>query len=215
MGMPDSQAARVDLPHTQETLQQDDPIAGALLTFLDGVTFYKPQTVYISTPITTGPWFYEELARRGGRGAIDDLPPRLLDEVRGAAIAVNRRATLEALASIKDELPAYNFINPANLQVAAWSQGQYISFWIDVIERSAGQVVLSPGWSYSTGCTHECAKAISHGIATLDHRLRPVTREDAVGQVAAAIAHVRALGLEPASLVDAGKDFQSKVEETT
>ncbi|WP_345528292.1 hypothetical protein [Nocardioides endophyticus] len=167
------------------------------------MTFYRPKTVYVSTPITTGPWFYEELARRGAHGRIEDIESGLLDVVRDHAIAHNAAITAETIVEANSRLPEHNFINPANLVVATWSQAQYISFWLGFIERAAGQVLLSPGWAYSTGCTHEFAKAVTDGLSVVDHTFAPLSLHDGLQHSRQAIAHIKELGLEPTSLMEA------------
>ena len=187
---------------------RDDPIGGALLTFLEGVHFHRPSTVYISTPITTGPWFYAELAQRGARGEVEKLQPSLVSPVRKVAMAHNREVTHESLLRLMELLPAHSFINPANLHVASWTQDQYIRFWLQVIERSVGRVVFSPGWEYSTGCTHECARAIAQGIPTFDTHMEPIPPRAAFNAVNQAIGTIEKMGLEPSGLIEAVKGLE-------
>jgi hypothetical protein len=194
-----------------EPRRQEDAVTAALLTFVDGITFYRPLTVYFSTPVTTGPWFYEALAQAGAQGAVDSIPSHLLESVRAEAVAQNLTLSAITAVRIRERLPKHTVINPSMLEVSEWTQQQYIQFWMDVIDRSVGKVVLGPGWGFSTGCTLECARSMALGIPVLDQYLEPITAVEAFEIVQHSIDSILANGLTPSGLLSAAAVLEKLV----
>lgn len=177
-----------------------EPLADSVLeTFLEGLHLYRPKTVYFSTPITTGLWFYEELLARGAQGAVQDLPEQLTSEVRRESMRRHVSAASESVAQLKLRLDEHNFINPATLQ-ARWSQQRFLDFWVRVIEKYAGQIVLAQDWAYSTGSSYECLRALKVGIPLFEFEGNPVTAVDAREAVYQAVSGLEHRGLVPTSL---------------
>lgn len=71
-------------------------------------------------------------------------------------------------------------IDPAPFVASQWSQADYRRFWLQVIEKKVGCVVLAPDWAWSHGCAVECAHALLCGIPVTSVEGRLITREKAI-----------------------------------
>jgi hypothetical protein len=123
------------------------------------------ETVYISTPITTGPRLLEWLAahnRESGTN-LDAESELVRQEVIDDNVA--RLAPLRANVSSK---PGIHVIDPTVLEVPGWAQWEYHRFWAEVLTSYVDRVVFADGWHLSTGCTVEYAVALAHGIPASD-----------------------------------------------
>jgi Domain of unknown function (DUF4406) len=180
--------------------QRNDPSEAALRSFLDGLALYPPRTVYLSTPVTTGRWFYEQLLDAGAQGRVEDLPVALVEPVAAASVRRNASTSTDNFEALKARLPDHNLINPAALQ-ADWPQEQFLDFWVAVIYRFVGKVVLAPDWQYSTGASFECAMAMKRGIPVVTFDLEPITPQSAEEQLQDAISDLKGRGLVPSQLI--------------
>jgi hypothetical protein len=83
--------------------------------------------------------------------------------LREAVIRPNELDIRRAAQRLRVTLP-FPVIEPASLYVSHWSQEDYHSLWVRVIERFADRVVFMPGWQYSAGCAAEFQRAVERGI---------------------------------------------------
>lgn len=120
--------------------------------------------IYCCGPITSGKAAFEWLvANELHSTSFDDLLPTVRQQFTKEVISRN----LEALRSVAERLRVErrcSVINPAGVPpITGWSQGQWRGFWCAVIERYAFEVVMLPGWEYSTGAAGEFACALRLG----------------------------------------------------
>lgn len=110
------------------------------------------QVVYLSGPITTGPR-YVRLLRQGKSSAasMEQLRRKNIDDIL---------LNVQRLRKQRHEI----VIEPASLNLPAWSQSDYHLLWEHLIERHVALIILMPGWEYSAGCAIEFAHASKHGI---------------------------------------------------
>lgn len=171
-----------------------DESARVLRSFLNGLVLDRARTYYLSTAVSTGRWFYEELLRRGVRGSIDEVPRDLMALVKPTAIAHNRAITEAAFTRLQGRAPHANFINPAAL-LADWTQSEFLSFWVEVLDRYVGTIVMTPDWEYSTGAAFECLTSIRNGIPVETIDGDPIDRDDAREAVLSAVSDLHGRGL--------------------
>ncbi len=181
-----------------------------LESFLEGLHLPRARTIYLSTPVTTGRWFYEELLARGARGPLDDLPAALTNAVRTLSMQRNLKNSQDAVRALRTRRPGHNVINPATLQ-AEWTQHQFLDFWVRIIEKYAGEVVLANDWAYSTGCSFECARALRSGIPVSSFDGHPVDLAGSITLVGAAVADLESNGLEPEGLSNVLEELHSMI----
>ncbi len=138
----------------------------------------SPLTVYLSTPITTGP---RHLAYRLEAALDPSIRIEERDrEVARELTAENLRALEPIKAHVRSVLPAgAQVIDPTELDEPAWGQRDYHRFWIEVIRRFAEVVVFADGWEYSTGCSLEFATAVALGLPMFDSRIQRLDRSGA------------------------------------
>ncbi|MEY9885572.1 hypothetical protein [Bradyrhizobium sp. USDA 329] len=151
--------------------------------------FAGTSIVYLSGPITTGPRFvrwYSEV----GKSLADRS--EYAKALREHVIEPNNKDLQAAATRLRLRLRE-PVLEPASLNIAEWSQVDYLTLWDRVIERFAGRVVLLPGWNFSAGCAAELSRAIRKGlpIETIDGSSISVAQaiellSDAAGQVAQA-----------------------------
>jgi hypothetical protein len=79
--------------------------------------------------------------------------------------------------------------------VEGWEQPDYHTFWLDVIDTFAREVVFCDGWHFSTGCCIELARAHSRGLSLRDEQLSPLTHDKAATLLESAIEQMRQAGL--------------------
>lgn len=185
-----------------------DPQGAALTSFLEGVFLDRDRTAYLSTPVTTGRWFYEELANRGARGQVRLTAAELVREVKGEAMRLNAAASDRAIRQLLTDLPEYNIINPATLQ-ASWSQRQFLTFWLRIINRYVGTLIVADDWEYSTGSSYECLTALKLGIPVLTLSLSPVSALEAGEAVQGALDELASLGLAVGELEEVARQFET------
>jgi hypothetical protein len=89
-------------------------------------------------------------------------------------------------------------LEPASLFVEGWTQRDYHSLWIRVIERFAASVIVMPGWEYSVGSVIEFYAAIARliPVKTLNNNLVDVERGVALIERAAGEFHEHGISAE-------------------
>lgn len=139
--------------------------------------FAGTSIVYLSGPITTGPRFVSWF-RTTGKLLVNDQP-LYSKALREQVIEPNNRDLQAAAAHLRLQIRE-PVLEPASLNVAEWSQRDYLALWDQVIERFAGRVVLLPGWNFSAGCAVEFHRAIKKGLPVETFDGSPVTVAQAV-----------------------------------
>ena len=130
-----------------------------------GCVVANSHATYVSGPITTGNRFsawYVSAGRHLGLGS-----QQYLLRLKGDVIQPNERA-IHRVASRIRERASVPVIEPASLAVSEWSQQDYLSFWLRVIQKFASTVVLVSGWEFSVGCATEFRFASSLGLPISD-----------------------------------------------
>lgn len=128
---------------------------------------------YVSGPITTGlRWIRAlEAGTDAGRPVIEAN----CETIRVAARQL-RSQTAEPV------------LEPASLHVDGWSQEDYLTLWMTLIERHASRVAFVEGWSYSIGCSLEFERAVAHNIATQTLDGQPICRQGGASLIRQAAA---------------------------
>lgn len=136
-------------------------------------TFGDTRVIYLSGPITGGPLLLEGATRS--------------EAVRRNCAEL--RATAERLRRERNEI----IVEPGSLDIAGWSQPNYLALWGDFIERRAKLVLFMPGWEYSVGCTSEFLRAQKRNVRTETISGSAIGIDDAIGMINAAIARIMAI----------------------
>lgn len=135
------------------------------------------RTIYLSTPITTGPRYLEW--RISTTHVLSEGDEAYARELKQQVIVENLSRVKPLLARVKKTHEDYLVIDPTELEMSNWSQGDYHRFWAEVIWQLADVAVFADGWHYSTGCALEYAVAVRKEIPCLDSGLRPLVPEHA------------------------------------
>jgi hypothetical protein len=152
-----------------EPPQDPANLAETLLEAMGAVLGDRRDACYVSTPITTGPEFVAWWLAQGS--TLNRHDPAYQDEV-GLVVRRNIEA-VRPLVQLVERTFNRPVIDPTRLgSIAAWQQPDYHQFWVLVIQRFAGMVVLADGWQYSSGCSLEFAAAVTAGLPTLDAALQ-------------------------------------------
>lgn len=136
--------------------------------------FAGSPVAYLSGPITTGIRQIERI-----RSGETDR------EAKHAIIRENSQALIETAQELRAKRLEV-IVEPASLNVAEWSQADYLQLWEDFIERHVRLIIFMPDWEYSIGCATEFARAVMHDIRTETVSGSPITAEDGVALLTAA-----------------------------
>jgi hypothetical protein len=162
---------------------REEPLAEHLLTILESVL--EPRSAaYAAGPVT------------GGRIAYTAEAPLEPAEVRRR----NRRALTEFCVALRKRL-SIPVIDPGVLYVPEWTNAQYNSFFLKVLERYGREAWFLDGWEYSRGATGEYVWAVEHNRPCFNAVGKPLLPEDAAQALAEAGQRLRQLGL-PRQWVD-------------
>lgn len=121
------------------------------------------ETIYLSTPITTGPRLLDALSKNP-----ELAPDASIDAVREEVIRENLRRLTPLRQRIHSKHPEAHVIDPTILDVQGWTQADYHRFWVEVIRTYVDRVVFADGWELSTGCAVEYATALELGLPSFD-----------------------------------------------
>ena len=151
------------------------------------------RTIYLSTPITTGPRYLEWRRASIASGTLsrDDEQRQ-----RAAVMSENLRRLAPLRQRLSDGFDDARVIDPTELDVPSWSQADYHRFWVEVISRFADLIVFADGWEYSTGCSYEYACALVRGLDVLDASLTPLVPARTHELLAEACSSLEAAGLD-------------------
>lgn len=123
------------------------------------------ETIYLSTPITTGP---QLIAFLSGSGASLRADASGVEDVRKEVVRENLSRLKPVRNRVRKSNPNAHIIDPTSLEVSDWSQSDYHRFWIEVIRRYADRIVFTDGWELSTGCVLEFAAGLELGLPMTD-----------------------------------------------
>jgi hypothetical protein len=82
-------------------------------------------------------------------------------------------------------------VEPGSLNIANWSQDEYLELWEQFIERHVRLIIFMPGWEYSIGCAIEYARATTHNIPAESISGATITVDDAIALLRAAETDLR------------------------
>ena len=131
----------------------NSPLHRAILEAWD-CAFAGTPVAYLSGPITTG-------LRQIERVRTGDVAP----DGKRAVIIENSTALIETAKQLRAERSLI-IVEPGSLNIADWSQADYLSLWEALIERHVALIIFMPDWQYSIGCAIEFRRAIIHDIRT-------------------------------------------------
>lgn len=165
-------------------------------------------SVYISTPITTGPIFIKWLHEKGQYLSPDS------DAYETSLKAEVILPNIQRATSVIELLRWHHtglIISPTGLEVPGWSQSSYHNFWTNVLSRYAQRAIFLNGWEYSSGCTIEFEIAQKHGIDCVDEELRTISIAKGLGLIQDAILQIQAVGGTAASLEESSKKLHKYI----
>lgn len=156
------------------------------------------KTVYVSTPITGGQRLYDFLEERGVASK-NELPPADRAAYAREVVKANVRKAEKRAEQLRSSGMAV--INPTAVAIPKWGQTDYNRNWVEVLSKiNLAAVMLCPGWQLSYGCLLEVRTALDRGVPVNDEKNRPVTRDNALRRVTAAVNEVREKGMKVADL---------------
>lgn len=158
---------------TRKVVRELSPLHATILEAWDCAFTGAPVT-YLSGPITTGLRQVERL-RVGDAGK----------EGKSEVIRENSDDLKAAAKKLRAER-AIALIEPASLNVADWSQADYLALWEALIERHVRLIIFMPDWEYSIGCAIEYARAVMHDVRTETVSGSLIGIEDAIALLSAA-----------------------------
>ena len=148
-------------------------------------------SIYISTPITTGPLFVEWTAQnRQILEGINDAEYQTLFKAEVILPNVQRAASI--IEKLRWQLTG-SLINPTGLNVPGWPQYYYHLFWTEVLRQFAQRVIFLNGWEYSRGCTIEFKVAQECGIDCIDEALFPINILEGVKLIGKSIKAIKSI----------------------
>jgi len=166
-----------------------------LLAMLSTVAAAR-SSVYVSTPITSGrrlaDWFEN-------RDPQPDISHPEYQEFQRKVAKLNSEHARTVIQQLRN-IFAKTLIDPTALKdIEGWIQNDYRYFWAKVIEQYADTVVFLDGWQFSNGCAYEflIANRTRPAPAIINEDLKPLTLEDGVRLVEAAVQELRRSKLQP------------------
>jgi len=133
---------------------------------------------YVSSPITTG--------RR--------LTARDTAEARDEARRENLAHSREVVGRLRSVLEGV-VIDPAAMEdQPGWTQCDYRTLWVRVIERYVCKAVFVDDWQYSKGCALEFLACVRLHIPTLTERLAPISPAEGQELIRSAATLMRSKG---------------------
>jgi len=151
-----------------------DQVTKAILDALRCVGANKG-TIYVTVPITSGLREFTLMSKLGirDRSIRTRFNERWLREVKEPNEADARAYTL----MVQVQSPNRLVLNPAELQVADWSQKQYNDMWDAVLADFCDKLVVSPYWAFSSGGRMEVQRMFVLNRRVEDIFGNPVTKE--------------------------------------
>jgi hypothetical protein len=165
-------------------------------------------SVYISTPITTGPVFVNWLHEKGQY--LNPDSDAYETSLKAEVILPNIQRATSVIELLRWHHTGL-IISPTGLEVPGWNQSNYHDFWTSVLSRYAQRAIFLNGWEYSSGCTIEFEIAQKHGIDCVDEELRTISLAKGLGLIRDAIIQIQAVGGTVASLEESSKKLQKYI----
>ena len=164
----------------------------ALLNVLASVVEGRTAT-YVSAPITSGKRYLDWHAQRGKD--TNESQPTYRDVHSREVIKPNRVHAQQVVQKIRRSLAGVLIDPTAFDDIPGWTQDDYRDFWSQVIKKYVNSVIFINGWEHSNGCSYEFFIAQRNGITTLDEDFHPLTFEQGLELIQAAINEMRRQGL--------------------
>ncbi|WMD22723.1 DUF4406 domain-containing protein [Achromobacter seleniivolatilans] len=163
-----------------------------------GCVVTNSQATYVSGPITTGNRFsawYASTGRNFVMGSQEYLLRLTSDVIQPNEKAIHR------VASAIRERSSVPVIEPASLAVPDWSQQEYLSFWLRIIQKFVSTIVLVSGWEFSVGCATEFRCASRLGLPILDELGNCVGSQQGEALITAAATRIEQIAEGAAPLI--------------
>jgi Domain of unknown function (DUF4406) len=129
--------------------------------------------------------------------------------LRGDVIQPNEKAIHRVASSIR-ERSGVPVIEPASLAVPEWSQQDYLSFWLHVIQKFASTIVLVSGWEFSVGCATEFRFASGLGLPIVDEAGNLVDALQGEALIAAAAMQIEQIAGGAAPLIQLAQVLRNR-----
>jgi hypothetical protein len=159
----------------------------------------KERATYVSGPITTGLRFVDWFLRTGSSLQEDAAAYHsalMVNVIRPNASAITNIAEI---LRAKSSVPT---IEPASLMMESWDQKTYYEFWMAVIDRYVGQVIVIDDWQFSVGCAVEVKFALERGIQVETLQGKAVTCQTGNDLLLTAAADIEGRGARSVRLMD-------------
>lgn len=154
------------------------------------------RSIYLSTPITTGPRLLRWLARN--REAAESVIASGSGElVREEVVKENVSRLGPLREKLRADYPDCYLIDPTTLEVPGWRQWEYHRFWAEVLIAFADEIVFADGWHLSTGCTVEYIVGLLFDIPMSDSSRTPLVPARATQLLERASSDLEAAGRDP------------------
>lgn len=173
--------------------------ANALQSFTRCLGARDSHEVYLSAPITTGQAFVSWRHSYGSHVGVENEQYASLHYEHVISTNLTRVAPL--VKNLREKFPDRLVIDPTSLEdIPGWSQGDYLAFWCDLIEKFAAMVVFADGWHFSTGCVTEFATALRTNKRVCTQSLAPLTQDEGIQMISKAIREFDRLHVDSGSL---------------
>jgi hypothetical protein len=168
----------------------------ALLNILGSVIVGR-SAAYVSAPITSGRRLAHWLSSRNVE--FDPSHPESYAEFQREVLEPNCEHAQDIIRNLRTKFPNV-VIDPTALKdIDGWTQDDYRCLWARVIEQYATTVVFIDGWQFSNGCSYEFLvsyqSATDHCPLVLDENLQPLTPDQGLTLIRAAINELKEKGL--------------------
>jgi hypothetical protein len=161
--------------------------------------------VYVSAPITSG----RRLVEWGKEYHFDKADPEHQDEFQREVVGPNREHARQIVRQLRREFPGV-LIDPTAMEdIEGWTQDDYRYLWGRIIAHSVKTVVYIDGWQYSNGCAYEFLVAWRCPVETLNEELQPLSLEEGLQLIRAAIAELQEAGQKTAFLERVAEELES------
>ncbi len=147
----------------------------------------------------------------------DPSHPESYAEFQREVLEPNCEHAQEIIGNLRTKFPNVVIDSTALKDIDGWTQDDYRYLWGKVIEQYATTVVFIDGWQYSNGCSYEFLisyqSASDHCPSVLDENLKPLTLEQGLTLIKAAINELNQAGLSTEFLQQIAGQLASTVPE--
>ncbi|MBN2052225.1 hypothetical protein JW756_01865 [Candidatus Woesearchaeota archaeon] len=127
---------------------------------------------YISTPITSGKYMYEQKYERLGRFQwTKETAKKIETEIKEKSFAYNYHEGYNFLENLEKRV-SIPIIFPAELSPARqeWEQAHFQALWLSIISEMATEVHMNEDWEYSNGCSEEFVHTMQLRLGLPKHK---------------------------------------------